>query len=680
MTTGPDPEALPPATSPYLHFADCVSPPEGPRLHSGTVRLIPDAAGRAKGFARLAGALRQGLAVVAPEDAEALDPEGQRAAWCEPFTLYWRDEDLPDRLVDVLEVFDRARPVRIVEPTPDGKPTDRRTDGPPAIPPLRPEPDASPMSGPRAAILRSHPAPLVAVIDDGIGFLHRRFCRRDGGLLRTRFHAVWLQAFRTVPHPLFGPSYTLAGQVLQGAEIDALLALGPRLEEGKIYRALNRQLLESGAHRSSEYGFSHGTHIMDTAAGADPDGEGEASRWPLLAVQLPSEAVDHTSGVELEPMIVRGVAWILHKAARIGGMAPVVINISFATFAGPKDGTKAIEAQIARRLGAWQARTGRVARVVLAFGNDRLNRQAARMDLIPGAAQRIDWRLQPDDRAASYLEIRSDAGADLGALSMAITCPGGAEQPLGPLPANAWRTVHGPFGAPVGRLYHIGPRITAPGTLTPAHLVLAAAPTLAEAGRMRAPFGAWRIALSAARAMTVRIEVQRGDTPRDYRPNGRQSRLDHPLAHAWDTGAAAFVRPGPGCPITRAGTHSSFVTAPSPAMLCVGAARGDTGAPSPYSAEGAPWTRPAPSLAAIADRGPALRGVVGAGTHSGAGRTLDGTSVAAARVTRALAEIWATGGVQDQPDPQELARLIAERGAPGAPVFVPRQGAGVIAP
>ena len=648
-----------------------------PMLQSATVGLVAAEDGGAAALARLTGALRDGTAFVAAEDAPFVGSGGDAS---EPFTLFWRDQGFLDRMRGVVEVLHRARPIALTtgtRPVPDDlrdaarRPSARIADD------TLPDPDLPPVEATGAATragLRTqngpHPAPIVAVIDDGIAFLNARFCKGPAaGPLTSRLQSIWLQAFRTVAGSGGG---TIAGRVLHRVEIDALLARGSALEEAAVYRALNRQLLGPDAHRSTEFGFAHGTHILDTAGGGDP---GRGPDWPLLAVQLPPEAVDDTAGTSLEPCIVRGVAWILGQAERSGSMAPVVINVSFATFAGPKDGTKAIEALVARRLSRWQARTGRVARVVYAFGNARLTRQGARMPLSPGGAERIDWRLQPEDRTPCYMELRPEGG-DPGALTLTLTAPGGRVETLGPLEPETSRRILDARGHTVGRLYHLGPRPTAPGIVTPAHLVLALRPTHPDAAPDRAAAGAWGLRLETTTPMTLRLEIQRGDTPLGYRENGRQSYLDHPAAHAWDPERKDYG--APGGPITRQASHSSFVTAPGPMTLSVGAARGDTRGPSPYSAEGAPWTRAGPTLAALGDRGAAAGGMLGAGTGNGATRALNGTSVAAARATRAIAEVWAAQGPQAQPDPEEIARLIADRGDPCDPALLPRQGAGVL--
>ena len=238
-----------------------------------------------------------------------------------------------------------------------------------------PEPDREPARG---------DPPVIGVIDDGIAFLNARF--RRPGATRTRLDAVWLQAFRALgawpeglPRPPMrsGQHGTLMGAVLSAAEIDWLLAHGPG--EEAVYRHLSRALHEPGQHRSLERAFAHGTHCADLAAGADPGSGDPATRWPILGVGLPPEAVDHSAGTYIELLAVLGVRWILRRARGLGH-GPVVINVSFGALAGPKDGTKPVEWLIAQDLARFEAQTGRCARLVWSFGNARRNRQVARVE------------------------------------------------------------------------------------------------------------------------------------------------------------------------------------------------------------------------------------------------------------------------------------------------------------
>lgn len=621
MPQNPDPQPIAPWDDAYRHWARHLarlgpSTADPVLVQPALVRLRRDGAGFGAARAAVLAALADGALILS-------DPGGEVPADDEPFVLSWPGDDpgaVAQRFGAALEVVQLCAPVACPEGAPPG---------------VRPAPGGG------------DARPLVAVIDDGIAFLNPRFCRAGPSGLRTRLAAIWVQAFRAA-----GPgAQALGGRVIEAAEIDAHLAQGDRLDAGAVYRALNASLFAPGAHRGTEMAASHGTMMLDLAAGGDPEG------GPLLAVQVPPEAVDDTGGTALEPLVVLALRWVLDRAEAMGGTGPVIVNLSFATFAGPKDGTKPAEALMARMLERWQARTGRVARLVMAFGNGRTADLCARMVLAPGQVRDLGWRLPPDDHTASFLELRPDDPARMADLGLALAPPGGDAQPLGPLPPDHWRAVID-RGAEVGRFHHIGARPSAPGLATPAHGVLAIAATVEEGARPVARVGLWRLVLTnrGAAPLALRIEVQRGDTPGGYRPSGRQTRLE-------DTGDPPAI--------TTAGAHSSLVTARSPCLWPVGAALAD-GRPAPWSGEGSAATIPGPVLAAVADRGGVTPGVPAAGTGSGAVSAVGGTSAAAALVTRALARHLAAGGEADP------AALVAAMGRPADPALRAQLGAGVI--
>ena len=536
------------------------------------------------------------------------------------------------------------------------------------------EPDPRPCDG---------DPPVVGVIDDGIGFLNARF--REDDATRTRFDAVWLQAFGALrdwpaglPKPPFrsGQLATHSGAILGRAEIDWLLGCG--LGEEAIYRRLSRALHRPGAHRSLERAFSHGTHVADLAAGADPRSGDPALRWPMLGVQLPPEAVDDTAGTYLDVLGFQAVRWILRRARALG-RGPVIVNVSFGSVAGPKDGTRPVEWLIARELALFEAQTGRCARLNWAFGNARLNRQVAR--LRPGDTRPVSWRLQPDDRAASFLEIRPEGGR-VEELTLEIASPaGGVWCVRAPAPGGAVVLLSG--GREALKLYRPRPRGPHWHPRPDSHLVLAAAPTMLAPGvppdQPRAAAGAHALVLRwDARPAPIRLEVQRGDTPIGRRANGRQSYLDHPAARDREPKTVGLTGTGTS-PITRAGTHSAYVTArspdgakPSEQVMSTGAARPgrrpEGPRPAVHSAEGAAWSTPGPAFSAPAQRGVGLRGLLGSGTLNGSVRSADGTSVAAPCASRALAAtLEAEGCVPGLPRDRLARVVVAAHGAPADP-------------
>jgi hypothetical protein len=486
-----------------------------------------------------------------------------------------------------------------------------------------------------APLAPSEGQPIVALIDDGIGFLNTRFARAENGEIRTRIRAIWLQALESRAEA----GQVLAGKVLTGAEIDARIGVTQRRTEGDVYDAVNAEVYGFGARRATAQGRSHGSHVLDLAAGAEPDGTEPARDWPLLAVQLPPEAVEDTSGTRFESYMVQGFRWILRNARQIDPAAPVIVNLSMGMIAGPKDGTRFAELQIAREAQAWQAATGQTVRVVWAFGNAYRARLVARMRWQDADARGIDWCVQPGDQTPSYLEIHTRDGA---APEVALTAPDGTESGFVPLAPDQIRTL-AENGRALARIYHVPARDFGGGAVCPAHCVLALAPTEGrEAGEPQAEAGVWRVALrpTGAGMLDVTLQVQRDDALRGARAQARQSFLDGPEAHVWDPDRQDWRGIDPAGPICTAGAHNALVTASGP--ISAGAAWDAADLrPADYTSEGAEWSVPGPDVSAIADEGGFLWGALGAGTTSGAVRRMNGTSAAAGRITRALA---LTGG------------------------------------
>lgn len=500
-------------------------------------------------------------------------------------------------------------------------------------------PEAAAMSQSEAPAPKG--APIVAIIDDGIGFLNARFRKTPQ---TTRFHAVWLQALERS-----GPAKsTHLGEVLSRAEIDALLARGPALDEAAIYAETNARLIRHNARRSTEHGTSHGTHMLDLAAGADPDNtQGPARDWPLLAVQLPPQAIEDTSGARFESYMVQALRWCLRRAEEIDPTAPVIVNLSMGMLAGPKDGTRFAEYQIAREAEQWERVKGQPVRVVWSFGNDYLGRLVSGFSY-PATETRsatdtaISWIVQPGDHTESFMELRAGKGQSLDDLEIALTPPVGPGSGHASVPQGQWRSLMA-GQSPVARIYHVAQRALDTATVQRDHLVLALAPTESCHAEPLAPAGTWTVHLRyrKAAALDVTLQIQRDESLVGYRERARQSYFDSREAYGWADGTQAYSALEGDCPIRHAGSHSAMVTAPARQVFSAGAAWYNAEIAqylaSDYSSEGADWSVPGPTVATVADRSRTLSGIAGTGTLTGSARAINGTSAAAARLTRALA-------------------------------------------
>ncbi|MFW2589942.1 hypothetical protein [Sagittula sp. SSi028] len=467
--------------------------------------------------------------------------------------------------------------------------------------------------------------PIVAVIDDGIGFLNKRFRRGS----QSRFHAVWLQALETRA----ADGGILSGMVLDQSQISDMFSR----DEAAAYTTLD-EVLKGPPGR---FARAHGTQVLDLAAGADSDSGDPVADWPLLAVSLPPQMVDDTSGTGMESYMLQGLRWVLQQARQIDATAPVIVNLSLGVSAGPKDGSGFLACQMAREAERWEQRTGQPVRLVWSFGNGFRADLAARVPSdMPSAA--VDMRVLPDDRTASYLEIRPS-----GALSLRITPPEGPASDWVTLDEGTVQSLEDAQGRAVARLYHQPARSRGEGVTEPAHYVLALAPTTArKAAEPVAPAGQWRLELSGDGARGADIVIQRDDSLPGSTKRGRQAYFDHSASYSWDTATSDYTSPKPPSPVQRAGGCNSLCSAASRQTFAVGAAMhvGRTGAKDPanylpavYTAQGAPWGMAGPTVSAVVEDGMAGLGLPATALLSGSVSRIRGTSAAAGVITRALA-------------------------------------------
>ena len=547
-------------------------------------------------------------------------------------------------------------------------------------------------------------AVIAGVVDDGVSLGHDRFRLANQ---TTRFLAAWQQG--ALPRAGAAPGRDPAfGRMIYQAEIDALLAAHDQ-DEDTINRLsgvsdFTRRL----GGRAVESGLAHGTHILDCMAGSDitePDPARE--KMPIIAVNLPSEAVRETSGRFLELFVIAGIRQILETADALWDMAygggagyEIVLNLSLGVSAGPKNGRSGLDKALEQMLAARRAQGRKAPTVFIAAGNQNLSRTAAvmavsevepwtgadpvaRKDLVARADTAVlDWRLQPGDATPSFVEIWFD------------------EQPVGTAPPQIAFALYEPCsdeflmtdpvawggendlvvgGQTLGRIsarFLASDPLGAPVTRGRYWLLLSIAPTINNdhPTRFVTP-GAWTMALRnlGTTPLAPWVYAQRDDTIGVGPDRGRQSYFGDGLYDIYDAdGRLIEYDPQPiSGPVRRSGTLNAFGS--SAEVVTVGALNIRKNDPAPYSASG-PGYRPAPPSAAgkegpdyiaPSDLSDTHRGVLAAGSRSGSCRGLSGTSVSSA---------YAAGA---------HIRASLAAGAPQPPVIVPvdtpsveRSGAG----
>ena len=242
---------------------------------------------------------------------------------------------------------------------------------------------------------------VVGIIDDGLAIGHERFRKSAGS---TRIEYVWVQD--GIPPSAF----LTEGREIDKASINAWLSASTHaglVDEEEFYRraGLADFAIDRHLHRPVAWRRAHGTHVLDVATGAEPGGRPD---WPIICVQLPVATVGMPETATLGHYIIYGVWYILLRSLFVPGAAlPVVINISYGISDGPHDGTHPIETAIEFIAGLWSAVFGVDVEVVIASGNSYLDRLHAEVTFPSAGSQTKDicWRIQPDDKTDSVVEI-----------------------------------------------------------------------------------------------------------------------------------------------------------------------------------------------------------------------------------------------------------------------------------
>lgn len=518
---------------------------------------------------------------------------------------------------------------------------------------------------------------MAGVIDDGLAFLNSRFRTAcpDG----SRFEAIWLQTLaQEEPGAATGSADVVVGSILGKEDIGRLIKRAERSSEESVYNDLRSsdEVLSRGMPlgivRTAELSNSHGTSVLDLTAGADPrdpidtedddyedrlDYNGLFRNVPLIGCQLPPESVDDTSGVRLEIHIIQALRWMILAAHKIG-VERLVVALSFGAAAGAKDGTRFLEQQIEREV----LRAKRIKKdsidvdVVLPFGNEYRSKLIARLDLASGKEAKVDLRLPRGDETASFVEVKSLSTRALpDGLKVSLVAPTGrATDPVEVLPGKSRSIVID--GTEIGRLYHISERPLPDGyDAQPPYFVLAFSPTtqpMQPEGLKRlqqlAPAGRWSLRFEGPEELqtSLLLQIQRDDSAFGYRGRGRQAEFDDRLAHARSDLFRDQSDLSDESAVTRQGTNTAYVSRRHAGVTVVSTARGfqrlgeddNMFLPAYYASQGLPWSGGPPDVAHVVERTALRSGRITAGTGSGSGARLSGSSAAVALHARYLIE------------------------------------------
>lgn len=519
------------------------------------------------------------------------------------------------------------------------------------------------------------PKVVVAVIEDGLAFAHRNLRTADGARSRVAF--CWLQSAALAPQP--DRRTVLFGREFLGVDIDETLKQAGG-DEDLFYRLAGARTQAGGRGASIDRRGSHGAHVLDLAAGL---GAGDVDEVAVIAVQLPELLTLDTSGFGKDAFILSALHYIFERTDRIAAAhdlasLPLVVNFSYGFTGGPHGGRDRLERAVRALVGQRAAR--QPTHLVMPAGNTFHSRlygeiSPAMLKARGGGTDTfsIPWRIQPADRTSNYLEIWLPKGATPGTLSIDVRL-GGAHLAQGPWsPGTPTMFARRPLscnGQAIGEVSIERYPIGGEGCLW--RLLVALAPSEpADPSLPAGPSGLAGVTLAGIEQVLrhgpIRCRIQRDNDPFGYVRGARQSYFDdaHDVRQRPDGAPAGDENPVDAF-VRREGSLNGLAT--HDRVSVVGGFVATSRQPSTYSAAPLPEA-PDVDFSAPSDRSPALNGVAAAGTRSGAVIALDGTSVAAPRIARALALSYVARPELAKAPTVDAARVLAGRidTAPAAP-------------
>ena len=502
---------------------------------------------------------------------------------------------------------------------------------------------ASSTAGNKASVASKLTGKVMGLIDGGLAFANANFLR--DGKARTRY--FWRQDAHGIGRTPEDFGY---GHELSGEEID--VAMDRHRHNGMVD--------EAGVYNEFELTdlrrlVNHGTHVMDIACGprtvtaqmanlppgfdAPPtwqEAGDDASRCPVVAVQLDWNTVLDTSGGSMNVRILDALMYIL---SRCDSTAKVAVNVSWGTLAGPHDGSSVLEAAMDNLIDLRQG----TLEIIVPAGNSYQSRTHANAALAAGEQKSLTWCVQADDRTQSFLELwLAGPVAALMRASVRVTPPGCAALPWVAIGESGMWTDGG--AKPLCAL--IFPDKVATGT-TGTSALLALAPSASFARDIAtAPCGDWTVDIrnDGTEALVFDAYIERDDVP--IGTTGRGGRQSYFTDALYDTSGnpGSFVDdPDNPTPIRRSGNFNSISTGAR--TLATGGTRVSDDSWAVYSPRNPdpdharperPGVVKIPRHQAFSDQNPASLGLPAAGTTSGSVVRLIGTSSATPQIARAV--------------------------------------------
>ena len=370
---------------------------------------------------------------------------------------------------------------------------------------------------------------IVGVIDVGIPLGHNRFRAKDGS---SRILSAWQHLGEWGGDDGLKQPFLPFGRELYKKDIDALLAkhsngdLNGDLDEESFNVAtgvLDKKHLFGS--RDAAKRFSHGAHVLDAAAGCDPEIDDDfQKRVKIIAVNIPNSETFGASGQHLDEFMVYAIQRISDVADAIWKRNhpewnpnnnskkpigyPLVINISFGKQAGSKNILDPFPATLKKFRDCRLGQCLFPVNIVMPAGNDNQLRCNAFLEPDSNKSLSLDWRILPEDQSSNYVEIWSTftvneeeleiLGSGHFPIEIALIPPGFDEDDQGfntsPGVINSFQSLECDQVSACANVYF--EIVPIPGKKNIARLkyTLCVAPTLRRSGKgPTAPSGIWKI-------------------------------------------------------------------------------------------------------------------------------------------------------------------------------------------
>ena len=514
---------------------------------------------------------------------------------------------------------------------------------------------------------------LLAVIDFGCPFLNTAYDGDDG---QTRIAVLWDQGAQWSPPRTArgraldwpwadGRPHLGYGRTLRRQEMQAIREQAARehLDECEAYRRID-YLINYDDPRRRVWNSTHGSHITSVAAGwPDPlrperdrdDERDAAAKAPIVFVQLPALTAADSGGGSLSAQVLDALRFVLDLSTP---GQPVVVNLSYGSFAGPHDGSSLIEQAMDELVEQW----GRNLAIVIGAGNGRRAGCHVKRSVTVERSALLRVQLDPGDFTDTFVETWFGPGERLLPHLQARVRTAERDWSAWVRPGQCVALQASDDGRPVARLSFQAVVPNGSGSL----LLLALAPTERPAdddGPLATP-GEWQI--------EVRLDAAAAEAGADAEPCVEFDAWVERDDPGW-LGQGAQPRFAEQRHGEAVGTLNSLATGRH--TIVAGGFRLSDGAPADYSATG---PHRGAFVYGACEESADLPHILGAAVRNGDGLRISGTSVAAPVVARRVFNHLAGGQASVRPTQWRAAlntivdRDYAAARKTGAPVLLRR--------